>query len=372
MILSIAVFEDWLVRLEREDGLPRIVVRDLSSGAEHAIAFDEEAYSLDMDAGAEFDTNLLRFTYSSMTTPAETYDYDMASRARVLRKRQEVPSGHDPARYVTRRLMAPAADGETVPVSLLYRNDTALDGSAPCLLYGYGAYGISIPAAFSTTALSLVDRGFVHAIAHIRGGTEKGWRWYREGKLAKKPNSFSDFIACGEYLAGQHFTQPRAHRRARRLGRRHADGRGRESGARPLRRDRRRGALRRCADDHARRHAAADAARMARMGQPDRGQRRPSRRSSPTALSTASRPRHYPPILALAGLTDSRVTYWEAAKWVARLRALKTDANPLLLRVNMDAGHGGASGRFDRLEEVALVQAFAATTMGRTELIPGG
>src|SRR5262249_3325768 len=151
--------------LEREDGLPRIVVRHLASGEEHAIAFDEEAYSLGIDGGYEFSTNLLRFTYSSMTTPAEVWDYDLATRARTLRKRQEIPSGHDPAAYVTRRVLAPARDGEMIPISLLHRKGLARDGTAPCLLYGYGAYGLAIPAAFSTNRLSLVDRGFIFAIA---------------------------------------------------------------------------------------------------------------------------------------------------------------------------------------------------------------
>ena len=147
-----------------------------------------------MSGGYEFDTTALRFTYSSMTTPAQVFDYDMAQRTRVLRKTQEVPSGHNPDDYVTRRLLAPAADGETVPVSVLYRKGTPLDGSAPLFLYGYGSYGISIPASFSTTRLSLVDRGFVFAIAHIRGGKDKGYRWYTDGKLKKKVNTFTDFI----------------------------------------------------------------------------------------------------------------------------------------------------------------------------------
>ena len=363
IILSIAVFKQWLVRLEREDGLPRIVVRDLSSGLEHAIAFDEEAYSLDMDAGSEFDTNLLRFTYSSMTTPAETYDYDMASRERVLRKRQEIPSGHDPSRYVTRRLLAPAADGETVPVSLLYRDDLALDGTAPCLLYGYGAYGISMPAAFSANALSLVDRGFVYAIAHVRGGTEKGWRWYREGKLANKPNTFSDFIACGEHLAGEGVTS-----RGRIVAH------GGSAGGMLM------GAVANLAPDLFGAIVAEvpfvdvlttmldDTLPLTPPEWPEWGN--PIEDGAAFATIRAYSPidrveaKAYPPMLVLAGLTDSRVTYWEAAKWVARLRAAKTDANPLILRINMDAGHGGASGRFDRLEEIALVQAFAVTTMG--------
>ena len=206
LLLDIAVFRDWLVRLERAEGLPRIVVRRLSDHDEHVIAFDEEAYSLGMSPGFEFATDTLRFNYSSMTTPTEVWDYDMRTRERRLRKRQEVPSGHDPSNYVTRRLQAPAPDGESIPISLLYRRGLVIDGKAPCLLYGYGAYGMSMPASFNTSRLSLVDRGFVVAIAHIRGGTEKGWRWYREGKLAKKQNTFSDFIAAAEYLIRERFT----------------------------------------------------------------------------------------------------------------------------------------------------------------------
>ncbi len=206
LILSFTVYKDYLVRLEREASLPRIVIRHLASGEEHAIAFDEEAYALGTFDGFEFDTTTLRFTYSSMTTPNRVYDYDMATRQRVLRKEDEIPSGHDPAAYVTRRVFAPAADGETVPVSLLYRKGTKLDGSAPCLLYGYGAYGMSIPASFSVTRLSLVDRGFVYAIAHIRGGKEKGYRWYSEGRREKKVNTFKDFIAAAEYLIQEKYT----------------------------------------------------------------------------------------------------------------------------------------------------------------------
>lgn len=206
LLLDHVAFRDHHVRLERRDGLPRIAVRRLADGAEHEIAFAEEAYDLNMGAGYEYETTRMRFAYSSMTTPAEVYDYDVETRARVLRKRQEVPSGHNPADYVTRRIFATAADGAEVPVSILHRKGLKPDGSAPCLLYGYGAYGISIPASFSTTCLSLVDRGFVYAIAHIRGGKEKGYRWYSDGKLQKKRSTFSDFIAAGEHLAAQGFT----------------------------------------------------------------------------------------------------------------------------------------------------------------------
>ena len=195
-----------LTWLERWEGLPRIVVRRLADGDEHTIAFDEEAYSLGLTGGYEYDTDTLRFTYSSLATPTRIYDYGMETRARVLRKEQVVPSGHDPAHYVTRRILAPAVDGEAVPVSLLYRKDTKLDGSAPCLLYGYGAYGMAMPAAFSISQLSLVDRGFVYAIAHVRGGKEKGFAWYEAGRRRAKSNTFTDFIAAAEHLARERYT----------------------------------------------------------------------------------------------------------------------------------------------------------------------
>ena len=223
----------------------------LPTGPSTPSPFAEEAYSLGVSAGFEFDTTTTRFTYSSMTTPAQVFDYDMETKARTLRKTQEVPSGHDPADYVTRRLMAPAPDGETVPVSVLYRKGTPLDGSAPLFLYGYGAYGITIPASFSTGRLSLVDRGFVFAIAHIRGGKDKGYHWYTEGKLEKKPNTFSDFIAAGEFLAKEGYT---------RRGRIVANGGSAggmlmgvvaNHGARPVPRHHRRRAVRRRAQHHA-------------------------------------------------------------------------------------------------------------------------
>lgn len=358
MILSFALFHDWLIRLERDNGLPRIVARELACGREHAIAFAEEAYSLSMDAGFEFNTDRLRFTYSSMTTPAETYDYDLRSRTRRLRKRQEIPSGHDPSAYVTRRLFAPAADGETVPISLLYAKTTPLDGSAPLFLYGYGAYGTAIPAAFSANALSLVNRGFIYAIAHIRGGTEKGWRWYREGKLEKKPNSFGDFLAAGQYLAHQGFTRRGA-----------IVAHGASAGGMVM------GALANMAPDLFAAIIAEvpfvdvlstmldDALPLTPPEWPEWGNPIASKAAFEAIRSYSPvdnvRRQAYPAILALAGLTDPRVTYWEPAKWVARLREVNTGAKPILLKVNMEAGHAGAAGRFDRLKEVALIHAFA-------------
>ena len=205
-VLDVELYAGHMVRLERANALPAIIIRDLKTGEEHAIAFDEAAYSLDTMGGYEFETTNLRFSYSSMTTPAEVYDYDMATRARVLRKRQEIPSGHNPADYVTTRIMATSHDGALVPVSILHRKDLVRDGQAPLLLYGYGSYGMAMPASFAANRLSLVDRGFVYAIAHIRGGADKGWGWYLDGKREKKTNSFDDFAAAGRALIEAKYT----------------------------------------------------------------------------------------------------------------------------------------------------------------------
>ena len=365
LILDFEVYRDHAVRLEREGGLPRIVVREIASGAEHAIAFDEEAYALGSMGGYEFDTRTMRFSYSSMTTPNRVYDYDMATRARVLLKEDEVPSGHNPEDYVTRRVMAPAPDGELVPVSLLYRKDTPLDGTAPLLLYGYGAYGISIPAAFGFTRLSLVDRGFVYAIAHVRGGKDKGYRWYAAGRRQYKVNTFTDFIAAARHLIAAKFTS---------AGR--IVGWGGSAGGLLI------GAVANMAPELFAGFIAEvpfvdtlntmlDATLPLTPPEwPEWGNPIASADDYRLIASYSPydnvRPQNYPPILALAGLSDPRVTYWEPAKWAAKLRATKTDQNPVILRTNMDAGHGGASGRFDRLQETAYATAFALAWVGTT------
>jgi oligopeptidase B len=369
LILSATSYAGHLVRLERQNGLPRIVIRRLGDGAEHVIEFDEEAYSLAHAGGYEFETTTLRFSYSSMTTPSQVYDYNMESRERVLRKQQEVPSGHNPARYMTRRIMAPAPDGESVPVTLLYHTDTPLDGSAPCLLYGYGAYGIAIPAGFSVTRLSLVDRGFVYAIAHIRGGKDKGYAWYDAGKREHKANTFTDFIAAGEHLAGQGITA---------RGRIVAEGG--SAGGMLM------GAIANMAPGLFAGVVAVvpfvdvlntmidDTLPLTPPEWPEWGNPIENEADYRTILAYSPydnvETKTYPPILAMAGLTDPRVTYWEPAKWVARLRAMKTDDNLLLLRTNMDAGHAGASGRFDLLKETAIEQAFALKVTGLTQATP--
>ncbi|KPF71529.1 peptidase S9 [Bosea sp. AAP35] len=363
LILSHVCLKGRLIRLEREDGLPRIVIRDLETGAESDIAFDEEAYGLGMDAGYEFDTDTLRFIYASMARPAETWDYDMASGERALLKRQEVPSGHDPAAYRVRRIFAAAKDGAQVPISILHRADTPLDGSAPCLLYGYGSYGSAMSASFRTRPLSLVDRGFVYAIAHVRGGTDKGRRWYLDGKREKKTNTFTDFIAAAETLADNSFTT---------RGRIVAEGG--SAGGMLM------GAVANMApalfagiiaevpfvdvlntilDDT----LPLTPPEWPEWGDPIRDVTafENIRSYSPYDNVTAQA---YPPILAMAGLTDPRVTYWEPAKWVARLRATMTGGGPVVLHTNMGAGHGGAAGRFDSLKETALAYAFAIQAVG--------
>ena len=362
-VLGIDLYAGHLVRLERANALPSIVIRDLSTRLEHTIAFDETAYSLDMIGGYEFDTTTLRFAYSSMTTPAEIYDYDMASRQRILRKRQEIPSGHDPAAYVTTRITAIAHDGAEIPVSILHRRDLVRDGSAPLLLYGYGSYGMAMPASFSANRLSLVDRGFVYAIAHIRGGSDKGWSWYLDGKREKKTNTFDDFVAAGRALIAAKYTS---------AGR--IVGHGGSAGGMLM------GAVANRAPDLFAGIVAEvpfvdvlatmldDKLPLTPPEWPEWGNPiidevafNYIRSYSPYDNVTAQA---YPAILAMAGLTDPRVTYWEPAKWVARLRATMTGGGPVVLRTNMGAGHGGSSGRFSRLDEIAIAYAFALDTVG--------
>jgi oligopeptidase B len=365
-IIDIELYAGHMVRLERANALPSIVIRDLESGGEHAIAFDEAAYSLDTMGGYEFDTTDLRFAYSSMTTPSEVYDYDMVSRARILRKRQEIPSGHNPADYVTTRIMAASHDGALVPVSILHAKDLVRDGSAPLLLYGYGSYGMAMPASFSANRLSLVDRGFVYAIAHIRGGADKGWGWYLDGKREKKPNSFDDFAAAGRALTEAKYT-----------GKKRIVGHGGSAG----------GMLMGAAANRAGELFAGivaevpfvdvlntmldDSLPLTPPEWPEWGNPIESEADFKTILSYSPydnvAARDYPAILAMGGLTDPRVTYWEPAKWIARLRATMTSGGPVLLRTNMGAGHGGASGRFHRLDEVAIAYAFALWAVGLAE-----
>jgi oligopeptidase B len=365
LILSLLVFKDYLVRLEREGGLPRIVITALPSGEEHSIAFDEQAYSLGLVPGYLYDTSVLRFAYSSLTTPQRVYDYDMATRERELLKEQEVPSGHNPEDYESRRIMARGHDGAEVPVSLVYRKSTPLDGSAPVLLYGYGSYGMSTPAAFSTNRFSLIDRGFIYAIAHIRGGTDKGYGWYLDGKLEKKTNTFRDFVSAGEVLIEQGFT-----RAGQIVGHGGSAGGLLMGAVANLRPDLFRGIIAEVPFVDVLTTMSDAELPLTPPEWPEWGNPIESVEAYRTIAAYSPydnvEAKDYPAILATAGLTDPRVTYWEPAKWVARLRATKTDDNPLLLNTVMTAGHGGASGRFDKLHEVALSYAFALLVSGKT------
>ncbi|MDQ0422652.1 oligopeptidase B [Peteryoungia aggregata LMG 23059] len=364
LILNHMAFARHLVWLERREGLPVIMIRDRRSGEEHSIAFAEEAYSLGLQGAAEYETDVIRFSYSSMTTPSQLFDYNMATRERTLLKTQEVPSGHNPEDYITRRVFAEAHDGEKVPVTLLYRKDTKLDGSAPCLLYGYGAYGITIPAGFNTNCLSLADRGFVYAIAHIRGGKDKGFSWYEDGKMEKKVNTFKDFIAAADHLVKEQFTS---------YDRIIAEGG--SAGGMLM------GAVANMAPEKFAGIIAAvpfvdvlntmldDTLPLTPPEWPEWGN--PIESEEEYRWIAAYSPydnvekKPYPPVIALSGLTDPRVTYWEPTKWIARLRATAPDAGPFLLKTNMAAGHGGKSGRFQRLEEIAFEYAYAIKVTGK-------
>ncbi len=361
-ITGFAAYANHLVRAERVDACDRIVVM-AREGGEHAIAFDEEAYALSLDGGYEYETTQTRFVYQSPTTPRQWFDYDMATRERTLRKTQEIPSGHDPSRYVARRLMAPAADGELVPVTVLMLKDTPLDGSAPLLLYGYGSYGHAMEPSFSIRNLSLVDRGWIWATAHIRGGSDKGWGWFLDGRREKKVNTFTDFIACAEHLAANGYG---------------AKGRmvayGGSAGGMLM------GAVANMRPDLWAGIIAAvpfvdvlntmsdtslplTPPEWPEWGNPLEDAEAYDRIAGYSPYDNVG-PREYPPILATGGLSDPRVTYWEPQKWVAKLRAHSAAKAPILLKINMEAGHGGASGRFDFLKEIALDYAFAIWAIG--------
>ena len=362
LIAGVAAFKDHLVRLERENAQDRIVVTARSGLEEHHVVFDEEAYAVSPDPGHLYDTSMLRLVYQSPTTPRQWFDYDMASRTRILLKTQEIPSGHDPGRYVVKRLHAEAADGAHVPITVLMRRDTPMDGSAPLLLYGYGAYGIAIPPSFSTVRLSLVDRGWIWAVAHIRGGSEKGRTWYLDGRQANKPNSFNDFIAAAEHLAANGYGAP---------GRIVAQG-GSAGGLLM-------GAVANLRPDLWGAIIAAvpfvdvlntisdESLPLTPPEWPEWGD--PIRDPAAYDLIASYSPydnvaaRPYPPMLITGGLSDPRVTYWEPAKWAAKLRELNPAGRPVLLKINMDAGHAGASGRFEHLKEPALEYAFAIRAM---------
>jgi oligopeptidase B len=356
-VTGFAAYAQHLVRAERVEALDRLVVM-AREGGEHVVAFDEAAYALGLAGGYEYETSMTRFTYESPTTPRQWFDYDMADRARTLRKTQEVPSGHDPALYEARRIHARATDGAEVPITLLMRKDTPIDGSAPILLYGYGAYGHAMEPNFSIRNLSLVDRGWIWATAHIRGGSDKGWGWFLDGRKDKKPNTFTDFIACAEHLVAEGYGQ------AGRIAAYGGSAGGMLMGAVANLRPDLWGAIIAAVPFVDVLNTMSDVSLPLTPPEwPEWGD--PVHDPAAYDLIAGYSPydkveaKAYPPVLATGGLSDPRVTYWEPAKWAARLREASTSDAPILLKINMEAGHGGASGRFDFLKEIALDYAFA-------------
>jgi oligopeptidase B len=363
-ITGASLYKNHMVLSERVNALPRMTIRDMTTGDSHQISFPDEAYDVNGLRGFMWDTTILRYVYNSPSTPSETWDYDMATRQKVLRKVQEIPSGHDKNNYVVRRIEAPSAGGAMVPVTIIHHKDTPIDGTAPCLLYGYGSYGISIPASFSTARLPLVDRGMVYAIAHIRGGQERGYQWYIDGKLMNKQNTFTDFIRAAEVLVEQRFAGPKKIV----IEGRSAGGLlvGAVMNQRPELFAGVIGGV-----------AFVDVINTISDGElpltppewTEWGNPITSKEAFDYMMAYSPydqvADKAYPPLLAQTALSDSQVTYWEPAKWVARLRGTAPNAGPYFLHVNMEAGHGGASGRFDRLKEVAESHAFALWCVGR-------
>ncbi|MDX1502156.1 MAG: S9 family peptidase [Thermoanaerobaculia bacterium] len=358
-------FRDHLVASERKDGLIQMRIMPWDGGEEHYLDFGEPAYAAYFDANEELDTQVLRYSYSSLTTPWSVYDYDMVTREKTLRKEEPVLGGFDKNDYVTERLMTPARDGVQVPISIVYRKGFTRDGSHPLLLYGYGSYGASMDASFRSYRLSLLDRGFAFAIAHIRGGQEMGRDWYEDGKLRKKMNTFTDFVDCARFLVDERYTSPE---------RLYAEG-GSAGGLLM-------GAVANLApelfdgivshvpfvdvvttmlDDD----IPLTTSEYDEWGNPN------VKEDYEYILSYSPydnlEAKEYPHMLVTTGLHDSQVQYWEPAKYVAKLRDLKTDDNLVVLKTNMEAGHGGASGRFKRHKETALTYAFLLDLAGKAE-----
>jgi len=358
---GVDAFENHLVISERRNGLPAIRICDLKSGEKHEINFDEPTYEVSLDRNPVFKTGIVRIDYSSFITPNSVIDYDMVSRRRELKKEASVLGGYKKSDYASERVFAKADDGVEIPISLFYKKGFRKDGTAPLLLTGYGAYGISTDANFSSSTISLVDRGFVFAIAHIRGGGELGRAWYEDGKLLKKKNTFTDFVSCTQYLIDQKYAAPK---RVAILG-------GSAGGLLM-------GAVMNMSPELFTSVIAAVPFVDVLNTMSD-----PSLPLTVTEYEEWGNPqdpkyfdymasyspydnieeKQYPNLLVTAGLNDPRVSYWEPAKWVAKQRRLKHQNRILLLKTNMGAGHGGDSGRFDQLKEVAMEYAFAIDTL---------
>jgi oligopeptidase B len=350
------IFKDYLVLDERKDGLKQVRIIEWKTQKEHYLNFGEEVYTAWIGYNPEFNTNLVRYTYSSLTTPTSVYDYDMKSREKKLLKQTEILGDFNHQNYEAKRLWATATDGVRIPISLVYRKGLELNGNNPTLLYAYGSYGSSTDPYFSSNRLSLLDRGFVFAIAHVRGGQELGRQWYEDGKLLKKMNTFTDFTACSEYLIDQKYTNPTK-----------LFAMGGSAGGLLM------GVIANIRPDLYKGIIAQvpfvdvvttmlDSSIPLTTGEYDEWGN-PNDSTYYFYMKSYSPydqvvPQNYPNMLVTTGYHDSQVQYFEPAKWVAKLRNVKTDKNQLIFKINMEAGHGGASGRFKSLEEVALEYAF--------------
>ena len=362
LIEGFDVFDGYLVLAERSGGLPRIRIVRLADGDERVVRFDDAAYDAGLEENPDPGARAFRIHYSSPVTPESVIEVELASGAQRVLKRAKVGGGYDPSRYEVRRLEAPAADGARVPISLVMRRGTRLDGGNPLLLYGYGAYGNSRKADFAPERISLLDRGFVFAIAHVRGGQELGRAWYDDGKLQHKRNTFSDFVACAEYLIAQKFTSPKK-----------LFANGMSAGgmmmaavanARP---ELFRGIIAEVPWTDVVTDSLDAGLPLTTVEYEEWGD--PRRKADFDYLLSYSpydnvRPQAYPALLVTAAFNDTQVPYWSPAKWVAKLRAAKTDANPLLLVTNMASGHSGASGRLERYRLTALKYAFMLGLVG--------
>ena len=343
-------------------GLKRLRIADLTFSQIYDVSFPEPVYTFEPKGNLEFDTATLRFSYSSLVTPDSVIDYDMATRTWELKKQDEIPSGYDAALYTSERLLAKADDGAEIPISLVYKKGLERDGRNPTLLYGYGAYGFTIEPSFKARRLSLLDRGFVYAIAHIRGGADMGRAWYDSGKLLHKQNTFTDFIACAEHLIGAGYTTPA------RLAISGGSAGGLLMGAVTNMRPELFGAVIAAVPFVDVINTISDPTLPLTVIEYDQWGNPADKTAFDYMLAYSPydnvAAKNYPHLLITAGLNDPRVSYWEPAKWAAKLRALKTDGNMLLLKTNMSFGHFGASGRFDHFKEDALEYAFLIETLG--------
>jgi oligopeptidase B len=356
------IFRDYLVVSERKEGLTELRVMPWENGEEYYIEFDEEVYTVRPNVNLEFNTDVLRFSYTSLTTPNSIFDFNMKNRERELLKEEEILGDFDKNDYVTKRIYAPARDGKKIPMSLVYRKDVEMDGENPAMIYGYGSYGYTIDPTFRLSILPLLDRGFVYAIAHIRGGQINGREWYEDGKLLNKMNTFTDFNDCAQFLINENYTSEE------KLFAKGGSAGGLLMGACiNLQPELYKGAIANVPFVDVVTTMLDETIPLTTSEYDEWGN--PNNEKFYYYMLSYSpydnvEAKDYPALLVTTGLHDSQVQYWEPAKWVAKLREMKTDDNPLLFHINMEYGHGGASGRFQWIKDTALEYAFIFDQLG--------